>query len=288
MAMGCSTEVGEDAGSLGHQRSDEESEFNEGDWEEGEEQDDEFSDETQEGEEEEEEEDEVEEEEAEKERRSSGSSDGDEDADSEGAKGRQEQEGQEEGDSGSNGVLEDDVKTVPPVTTAIGNSGTFAAASLFADLSVGAGSKGSVFGTLATSVEVPPSPQLPTAPSAFSASPLATAPPPQPFSARTTNPFPGPIALQEQKPLNAAPASPFQPAVASAAALQQQQDTITGSLYFVDFERSLGQKLSSSEWHRARSKDGETQDVKRALARYDLVLPTDKFDEQIEKALYGN
>lgn len=272
-AMSHSTQVDNDAGSLGRHGADaypcnsEESEFDEGDWEEGEEQ----------------------EEEEESDRCSSDSFGGDEDADDQEAEEELEREEQEEYDHGSSDVLEDDAKTEPPVAAATGSSGTFAAASPSAAASLSGGSGGSAFGALAASVEASPSAPLPTAPSVFASSPLASAAPPQPFSARMAPAFASHTTLQEQRPLNTALASPFQPtAAASAAATQQQLGTTTAPLHFVDFERSLGQKLSSSEWHRAHSKADEVQDVKRALARYNLVLPTDKFDEAIEKALYGS
>ncbi|GET92725.1 hypothetical protein, unknown function [Leishmania tarentolae] len=283
--MDHSTQVDGGAGSLGHHSSDaypygdEESEFDEGDWEEEEEQDEEYNDETQEEEEEEGEEEE------ESDSSSTGSLGGD-DADIEEAEENEGRKEQEEDDHNSSSVLVDDVKTEPRVTAATGGNSTFAAASLSSAPSLGGRSGASAFGPLAP-LEASSSPP-PTTPSVFAASPLATSTLPQPFPATTKPGFPRNAALQEQRPLSTPPVSSFQStAPAPTAATQPQVGTITDTLQFVDFERSLGQKLSSSEWHHARKKADEVQDVKRVLARYHLVLPTDKFDEQIEKALYG-
>ncbi|KAG5492083.1 hypothetical protein GH5_00987 [Leishmania sp. Ghana 2012 LV757] len=294
--MDHSTEVDDDAGSLGLHGtdacplSDEESEFDEEDWEEGEERDEEYDEETQK-----EEENDEEEGDEESECSSSGSFGGGEDAYAKEAE--KQERGREEADNSKNATPEDEDMTGTPVAAATGSSGTFAPASPFAAVSVSGGSKGSVFGALAVSTKATPSPPLSIAPSVFLASPLATAPPPPPL-AKTTPSFPSHTALQEQWPLSTAPApSPKppaaatpgpRPAIAPAAATQQQHGTIAAPLHFVDFERSLGQKLSNSEWHRARSTAEEAEDVKRILARYDLVLPTDAFDEQIDKALYGD
>ncbi|KPI82775.1 hypothetical protein ABL78_8212 [Leptomonas seymouri] len=53
-------------------------------------------------------------------------------------------------------------------------------------------------------------------------------------------------------------------------------------LQFEDFKRSFGQNQ-----HHTRSAEDEAAVVKALLARYELVVPTDKFDDQIERALYG-
>ncbi|KAG5466791.1 hypothetical protein LSCM1_00968 [Leishmania martiniquensis] len=259
--MDHSPEVDGGAGSLGFHGTDAcplgegEFEFDEGDWEEGEEQHEEYDEETQGGEETDEEEGEVE-----KELSPSDSSGGDEEVE------EREQGGEEASDYTENSIPAADVKTGSPVVAATGRSGTFAAASPFAALSESRGSgvsDRSVFGALAASTTAPPPPQQLIAPSAL-ASPLATAPPLQTSGAKTTPSFPSSTMLPSQHRLG----------------------TTAAPLHFVDFERSLAQKLPGSEWRRARSKAEEAQDVRCTLARYELVLPTDAFDEQINKALY--
>ncbi|KPA86168.1 hypothetical protein ABB37_00417 [Leptomonas pyrrhocoris] len=72
------------------------------------------------------------------------------------------------------------------------------------------------------------------------------------------------------------------PTPAHASVPSQGKSAAAMSLQFVDFKRSFGQNL-----RRTRSAAEEASEVKASLARYELVVPTDKFDAQIEKALYS-
>lgn len=76
--------------------------------------------------------------------------------------------------------------------------------------------------------------------------------------------------------------SPPPPPSSAHTTLSQANPAAAASLQFVDFKRSFGQGV-----RRVRSASEEALDVKASLARYELVVPTDKYDHQIESALYG-
>lgn len=78
------------------------------------------------------------------------------------------------------------------------------------------------------------------------------------------------------------PAFSSLPPSSAHTTLSQAKPAAAASLQFVDFKRSLGQGV-----RRVRSASEEALDVKASLARYELVVPTDKYDHQIESALYG-
>lgn len=83
------------------------------------------------------------------------------------------------------------------------------------------------------------------------------------------------------QPALSTPPTPL-PSQHAGAVASPERSAAAASLQFVDFKRSLGQP-----GRRSRTATEEAQEVKVALARYELVVPTDKFDDQIEKALYG-
>lgn len=148
----------------------------------------------------------------------------------------------------------------------------------------------SAFGALSATAAAAAPP--PPAPSAFAASPLAEAPAPAPANRVLAFPSSTGNAAQTTQPAPAfvPMAAASSPAPHSAAAAQPQHGAPaapTGSLHFTDFDRTLGQKNANSELRRPRSAADEADEVRRTLARYELVFPTDKLDGRIDEALYG-
>jgi hypothetical protein len=126
----------------------------------------------------------------------------------------------------------------------------------------------------------------------------SASPPPAFFTGAPAAAAPGSAGVEEGVPYHSAegatPASskmtqpPFPAPPTSAQLLpphktaHQEGAAAAISLQFVDFKCSFGQAL-----RRTRSAAEEAQEVKTSLARYELVVPTDRFDKQIERALYG-
>lgn len=163
----------------------------------------------------------------------------------------------------------------------------------------------------------PPASTGTAAPSAFTSffakTPVGSVPPaagatlPSPFQSSTplghhsvhaevsVSPLPtAPTAKQLKAPqpqFNFSPAAspgPVERCISgTAASLAVPKDC---PLQFTSFVRTLGGKRpspSSADYHRPLSEAEEAAQVRAILSRYELVIPTDKFDEQITMALYG-